>query len=125
MKDYIDVRNQKEKMARSIIKRRNVVYVPPEEMNQKQRELQEREARLEREAMERKKAEEVLRRLEEEQHLEEQKKQKEIESLLKNQESLPQEGAILSQSELDRILGEAEVKEENGNQPEESVSCKN
>ena len=33
--DYIDKRNQREKMAHSIIKRRNVIYAPPEVIGEK------------------------------------------------------------------------------------------
>ena len=47
MKDAIDKRNDRERIARSIVKRRNIVYISQEELNRKQRE-EERKLKQER-----------------------------------------------------------------------------
>lgn len=47
MKDAIDKRNERERIARSIVKRRNIVYVSKEELERKQQE-EERKLKQER-----------------------------------------------------------------------------
>lgn len=87
--DRIDERNRKEKMAKSIIKRRNVVYTSPEEIKDQEQA---------------KKAQEILERLEREQQEDEDKKRMEIEKLLKEQEK--------NQKEIERIMNEKRVRME-------------
>lgn len=82
MKDAIDKRNEREKIARSIVKRWNVIYITQEELEQRRRE----EERLQQEEEERRKAEEILARLEQEAREDERKKAEELESLLRQQE---------------------------------------
>ena len=38
MMDAIDKRNQRERIARSVVKRRNIVYITQEELERKQQE---------------------------------------------------------------------------------------
>lgn len=82
MKDAIDKRNEKEKIARSIVKRWNVVYITQEELEKRRQE----EERMERMEEERKKADEILKRLEREALEDEQKKAEEIQAMLYQKE---------------------------------------
>ncbi len=77
MKDAIDKRNEREKIARSIVKRRNIVYISKEELERRQQE----ESRQQ----DRETAEELARRLRDD---EDKKKAMEIERLLAEQKML-------------------------------------
>lgn len=87
--DFIDKRDRKEKMAKSVIKRRNVVYTYPQEIGEKGQE--EKQEKTE-------KALEILERLEQEQRADDEKWQQEIEQLLAEQEK--------NQMEINRIMNE-------------------
>ena len=87
--DYIDKRNQREKIAKSIIKRWNVRYTVPQPLP---------EAKSSKDQAAEDKAMEILDRLAKEQQADEDKKRQEIEELLKQQE--------LNQEEINRILQE-------------------
>lgn len=52
MKDAIDKRNEREKIARSIVKRRNIVYISQEELDRKQQEEAQRQKQERTEAAE-------------------------------------------------------------------------
>jgi len=60
MKDAIDKRNERERIAKTIVKRRNIVYVSREELERRQQEEREQQMREERKA-----AEEVVNKLKE------------------------------------------------------------
>lgn len=84
MKDAIDKRNERERIARSIVKRRNVVYNTKEELERRQEEeRRQQQLQIEREA-----AEEIMRRLREEEEDDKRRKAMEIEQLLAEQEEL-------------------------------------
>ena len=82
MKDAIDKRNEKEKIARSIIKRWNVIYITKEELDKRRQE----EERMKQNQEEREKADEVLKRLENEAKEDECKKAEEMQAILAQQE---------------------------------------
>ncbi len=82
MKDAIDKRNEKERIAKSIVKSWNVIYITKEDLEKRQ---EEEERRLH-EQEEREKADEILRRLENEAREDERKKAQEIQELLTQQE---------------------------------------
>lgn len=86
--DVIDKRNIQEKMAKSVIKRRNVVYTTPEkqEQNEPVKEAQEEEVQVINP-----KAQEILDRLEQEHLADERKKREELERLIAEQEMKHQE----------------------------------
>ncbi len=52
MKDAIDKRNERERIARSIVKRRNIVYISQEELDRKQQEEAQRQKQERTEAAE-------------------------------------------------------------------------
>lgn len=81
MKDAIDKRNERERIARSIVKRRNIVYISQEELERRQQE-EERHQQMQ---QEREAAEEIVRRLKEEEN---RKQAMEIERLLAQREML-------------------------------------
>ncbi len=82
MKDAIDKRNEREKIAKSIVKRWNVIYISKEELEQKRRE----EEHMQQMEEERQKADEILKRLEREAREDEEKKAEELRLLLAQQE---------------------------------------
>lgn len=82
MKDAIDKRNEKERIAKSIVKSWNVIYITKEELEKRQ---EEEERRLH-EQEEREKADEILRRLESEARDDALRKAQEIQELLTQQE---------------------------------------
>lgn len=77
MKDAIDKRNERERIASSIVKRWNVVYITKEELERRRQE----EERQEQKEEERRKADEILRRLEREAQEDEFKKEEELRAL--------------------------------------------
>ena len=77
MKDAIDKRNEREKIAKSIIKRWNVIYITKEELDKRRQE----EERMKQNQEEREKADEVLKRIEDEC-----KKAEEMQAILAQQE---------------------------------------
>ena len=87
--DYIDKRNQREKIAKSIIKRWNVRYTVPQPLP---------EAKSPEDQVAEDKAMEILDRLAKEHQADEDMKRHEIEELLRQQE--------LNQEEINRILHE-------------------
>lgn len=82
MKDAIDKRNEKERIAKSIVKGWNVIYITKEELEKKRQE----EERMQQAEEEREKADEILKRLEEEAQNDKKKKADEIEALLAQME---------------------------------------
>lgn len=100
MEDMIDKRNQRERIARSIIKRRNVIYSPEYYAGPVQEEQPE-EAAPAPESEDMAKAQEIIERLEREAREEEEAKQAEIRKAV--EEVQEQELAI------SRILGEKEA----------------
>lgn len=82
MKDAIDKRNEKEKIARSIIKRWNVIYITKEELEKRRQE----EERMKQNQEECEKADEILKRLENEAKEDECKKAEEMQAILAQQE---------------------------------------
>lgn len=80
MKDAIDKRNERERIARSIVKRSNVIYTSREELERRAREEKHQQMQEEREA-----AEEVVRKLKEDQN---KKMAMEIQRLLAEREML-------------------------------------
>lgn len=82
MKDAIDKRDEREKIAKSIVKRWNVVYTSKEELEQKRLE----EERQEKIKEERQKADEILKRLEAEAREDERRKNEEIEAILRQKQ---------------------------------------
>lgn len=77
MKDAIDKRNERERIAKSIVKRRNIIYTSKEELERREQEEKRQESR---EA-----AEEMVRRLKEEEH---NKQAMQIQRLLAEQQML-------------------------------------
>ncbi len=103
--DYIDKRNMQEKMAKSIIKRRNVIYTIPQEPVQATSPENEEMTSMEANALtsaesvmteEEELALEILKRLEKEHQEDEMRKRREIELLLEEQER--------NQQEINRIM---------------------
>ena len=83
MMDAIDKRNQRERIARSVVKRRNIVYITQEELERKQ---QEKERQKEKEKQEsREAAERLVQQFKDER---DKKRAMEIEQLLADQEML-------------------------------------
>lgn len=82
MKDAIDKRNERERIAKSIVKRWNVIYVTKEELERKRQE----EERMEQQEEERKKADEILKRLQQEAEEDERKKAEELQAILAQKE---------------------------------------
>lgn len=82
MKDAIDKRNEREKIAKSIIKRWNVIYITKEELEKRRQE----EERMKQNQEEREKADEILKRLENEAKEDECKKAEEMQAILAQQE---------------------------------------
>lgn len=80
MKDAIDKRNEREKIAKSIVKRRNIVYTSKEELERRQQEEKRQENR---EA-----AEEMVKKLKEDEH---NKQAMQIQRLLAEQQMLEQQ----------------------------------
>lgn len=78
MKDAIDKRNERERIARSIVKGWNVIYTSKEEL---ERQREEEMFRLQKEE-ERKKADEILKRLEREAQEDEAKKAAELQAAI-------------------------------------------
>lgn len=78
MKDAIDKRNERERIARSIVKGWNVIYITQEEL---ERQRREEELMLQKEE-ERKKADEILKRLEAEAREDEAKKAAELQAAI-------------------------------------------
>lgn len=125
MKDAIDKRNEKEKIAKSIIKRWNVIYVTKEELEKKRQE----EEGMRQQEEERKKADEILKRLQQEAEEDERKKAEELRAIVAQKEieshfssdtygTTPMDGvtqekveAILSDKErmLQQIIRDTEV----------------
>ena len=111
MKDAIDKRNEREKIARSIVKRRNIVYISKEELERRQQE----ESRQQ----DRETAEELARRLRDD---EDKKKAMEIERLLAEQKMLEKQLATgmdatgkhpmddITQERVEAILSEKDRK---------------
>ncbi|MCI8282483.1 MAG: hypothetical protein HFI76_12515 [Lachnospiraceae bacterium] len=85
--DYIDKRNQREKMAHSIIKRRNVIYAPPEVIGEKPQKAE---------------AEEILDQLEKRKQEGEAQKLQKIQEMVQQQEQKQE----ADQAEINRILDE-------------------
>ena len=77
MKDAIDKRNEREKIAKSIVKRRNIVYISKEELERREQEEKRQENR--------EVAEEMVKRLKEE---EDNKQAMQIQRLLAEQQML-------------------------------------
>lgn len=82
MKDAIDKRNEREKIARSIVKRWNVIYVTKEELERRRQE----EERMKQQEEERRKADEILKRLQQEAEEDERKKAEELQAILAQKE---------------------------------------
>lgn len=82
MKDAIDKRNEKERIAKSIIKRWNVIYVTKEELEKKRQE----EECMRQQEEERKKADEILKRLQQEAEEDERKKAEELWAIVAQKE---------------------------------------
>lgn len=80
MKDAIDKRNERERIARSIVKRSNVIYTSREELERRANEEKHQQLQEDREA-----AEEVVRKLKEEQN---NKMAMEIQRLIADREML-------------------------------------
>ena len=80
MKDAIDKRNEKDRIARSIVKRRNIVYISKEELERKQREEEQQRKKEAKKA-----AEDLVKQLKEEQN---KKQAMDIERLLAEQAML-------------------------------------
>lgn len=80
MKDAIDKRNEREKIARSIVKRRNIIYTSREELERRQREEEKKHKKQRREE-----AEHLVKQLREDAN---KKQAMEIERLLAEQEML-------------------------------------
>lgn len=78
MKDAIDKRNEKERIAKSIVKGWNVNYITQEELERRRQE----EERMHQTEEEREKSDEILKRLEQQAQNEKKKKADEIEALL-------------------------------------------
>lgn len=97
--DLIDKRNKKEKMASSIIKRRNVIYAMPQQINES-----EKEGGPEPEKKPATEPEEILEHFREEKRNDEEKWRQEIEHLLEEQEK--------NQAEINRIMGEKRARME-------------
>ncbi len=85
--DYIDKRNQREKMAHSIIKRRNVIYAPPEVIGEKPKETE---------------AQQILDQLEKRKQEGEANKLQQIQQMVQQQEQQQE----ADQEEVNRILNE-------------------
>ncbi len=81
MKDAIDKRNEKERIARGIVKRRNIVYISREEAERRRMEEERRQKMQE----DREAAEKLVHQLKED---EDKKRAMEIERLLAEQEML-------------------------------------
>ncbi len=86
--DYIDKRNQMEKMAKSIIKRRNVIYTTPELIGAKAAEEEDTEA------------DQILEHLQQMKQQGEEQKRLEIARMVEEQEQ--------NQAEINRILRQKE-----------------
>ena len=100
MLDVIDERNRKAKLAKMVIKRRNVIYQSPVQ----------NEKTMERTKM----VQDVLTRLELERKEEEEKKQMEIESLIEeNERKLREVNRILNEKQefLERTMRSAAIQE--------------
>lgn len=80
MKDAIDKRNERERIARSIVKRSNIIYTSREELERRANEEKQQKRQEERTA-----AEEVVKKLKDEQN---KKMAMEIQRLLAEQEML-------------------------------------
>ncbi len=80
MKDAIDKRNERESIARSIVKRSNVIYTSKEELERRAQEEKHKQMQEEREA-----AEEVVQKLKDEQN---KKMAMEIQRLIADREML-------------------------------------
>lgn len=115
MKDAIDIRNEKEKIQKSIVKRSNVHYITREELKLKEQDEIDRQQIQE----ERGKADEILKRLEMEAQEDEAKKVAEIQEILRQQEldthnrpetygTTPMDG--LTQERVEAILNDKEKK---------------
>ncbi|MCI8494456.1 MAG: hypothetical protein HFI74_02075 [Lachnospiraceae bacterium] len=76
MKDAIDKRNERESIARSIVKRRNIVYTSKEELERRQQQEKQKERQA---------AEEVVKKLKDEQN---QKMAMEVQRLIADREML-------------------------------------
>lgn len=100
--DVIDKRNMQEKMAKSIIKRRNVVYTVPQQPEEQKAETEELVIDA--------KSQEILDRLEQEHEDDERKKREQIELLLEQQEHNQQEAMRImneKREELEKTVNEA------------------
>ncbi|MEG0961377.1 MAG: hypothetical protein RR139_01525 [Lachnospiraceae bacterium] len=109
MKDAIDKRNEKQKIARSIVKRSNVVYITKEELKRRQEEEEENAKKQLVLEQERERAEEILRRLELEAEADEAKKTQEIEAikyLNQSQEEAENRHKMYGQNPMDGITQE-------------------
>ena len=85
MKDAIDRKNEREKIARSIVKRRNVMYISREELERRQ-QLEAEEARKRQQSEEeREKADNILKRLQEEAAADNRRRQEEVEEIKRQQ----------------------------------------
>ena len=80
MKDAIDKRNERERIARSIVKRRNIVYISQEELDRKKKEEMEEQNKKQKEL-----AEQLVKQFKDD---EKKKQAMEIERLLAEQEML-------------------------------------
>ncbi len=80
MKDAIDKRNEKERIARSIVKRRNIVYISQEELDRKKKEELEEQNKKQKEL-----AEQLVKQFKDDAN---KKQAMEIERLLADQEML-------------------------------------
>lgn len=100
--DVIDKRNMQEKMSKSIIKRRNVVYTVPQQPKEQKAETEELVIDA--------KSREILDRLEQEHQDDERKKREQIERLLEQQEHNQQEAMRImneKREELEKTVNEA------------------
>ncbi len=80
MKDAIDKRNERERIAKSIVKRRNIVYITKEELERREQEEKHQQLQEDRKA-----AEELVKKLKDEEN---KKKAMEIQRLIAEREML-------------------------------------
>ncbi len=110
MKDKIDERNFKEKVARSVIKRYNVNYISQEELDRQRAEEEREKAR---EIMQKLKAEEAAKESEklreiERMRLEVEKRQREEEALAQPKEDF---AAGVTEGQVEQLLSDKEGEE--------------
>ena len=82
MKDAIDKRNERERIAKSIVKGWNVIYITKEELERQRQE----EEQMQQTEEERRKADEILKRLQQEAREDEEKKAEELQAIMMQRE---------------------------------------